>query len=108
MRLSILTFQISPNTDHDCRLASKVFKTLDLSASGICDFNSSSLMNSDWLVEVVYVVVSLDSFDKTFLVFRHLMQSVIRASRQALGPKNAPCILVDFYPLLWVFSPEKL
>ena len=54
----------------------------------------------------------LDSFDQIFVVFRvilcHLMQSVICKSRRAFRPKNVSCIPVDFYPLLYIFSQEKL
>ena len=34
------------------------------------------------------------------------MQSVICTSTRALSPKNVSCILVDFYSLLFVFSPQ--
>ena len=135
-RLSVSTFQFSPRIDDNCDSASKVFHKVDMSASGICDLNSSSLaihfVNEstftkdlsdflidfncflecfDWLEEVLHVEIPPNRFDKFFVVFRvifrHLMQSVICTSRQTLRPKSVWCILVNFYPLVWIFSPEK-
>ena len=138
MRLSTSKFQLSPRIDDDCGSISKVFTTfVDLSALGFVIWLLRHLLSisltwiqfcwgclwvfgkfqpflavSDWLQGVLQAEILLDSFDECFVVFcvilRHLMQSVLCTSRRTHHPKNVSCILVDFYPLLWIFSPEKL
>ena len=59
---------------------------------------------SDWLHNIVCVEVSLNRSDETFgvdyIIFRHLMQSVICTSSQTFRPKNVLFVLVNFHLLI--------
>ena len=76
----------------------------------LVDFECS-LRCSDWLEKVFNVEVSLDRFNEIFVVFcvifLHFMRSLTCTSRKTLCPKNVSWILVDFYLLPWIFSPEN-
>ena len=67
---------------------------------------------SDWFKKVLLVEISRDGFDKSFVVFsvifRHLMLSVICVSCRVLSSRKLSWLLVNFYPLLWIFSLQNL
>ena len=70
------------------------------------------IQGSDWLEEVVPEELLLNRSDESFVVdciiFRYLVHSNICTSRRAFRPKNVSYVLVNFYHLLCVFSPEEL